>query len=83
MYLRAARKYLSAAASCNLAGSLYVCEQVYGYFMDNKRVHEYNEYCTQINDLEYLDAQTKVSWSCSGTIAGGVIKSRKLGGGGE
>ena len=29
-----------------------------------------------MNDLEYLDAQTKISWSCSGTIAGGVVKKR-------
>jgi hypothetical protein len=29
-----------------------------------------------VNDLEYLDAQTKISWSCSGTIAGGVVKKR-------
>ena len=41
-----------------------------------QRVHEYNEYCTQVVDLSYLDAQTKISWSCSGNIAGGVVKKR-------
>lgn len=51
-------------------------EQVFSYFMDNKRVHEYNEYCAQVEDLEYLDAQTKISWSCSGPIAGGAISAR-------
>jgi len=51
-------------------------EQVYAYFMDNKRVHEYNEYCTQVEDLEYLDATTKISWSCSGPIASGAISAR-------
>lgn len=29
-----------------------------------------------MNDLVYLDARTKISWSCSGTIAGGVVKKR-------
>ena len=51
-------------------------EQVYSYFMDNKRVHQYNEYCAEVEDLEYLDDQTKISWSCSGPIAGGTISAR-------
>ena len=29
-------------------------EQVYSYFVDNKRVHEYNEYCTKACDVIFV-----------------------------
>ena len=50
--------------------------QVYEFFTSNRRVKEYNEYCTQVQDIEYLDTQTKISWSCSGQIAGGLVQAR-------
>ena len=34
--------------------------------MDNKRVHEYNEYCKEVKDLEWLDPTTKVTYSLTG-----------------
>jgi len=49
-------------------------EQVYTYFVDNSRVHEYNEFCKQVKDLEYLDANTKITWSASGRV--GPFKER-------
>ena len=33
---------------------------MYDLFTDNARVHEYNEYCKGITDLEWLDSNTKV-----------------------
>ena len=50
--------------------------QVFALFIDNRRAPEFNEYCKEVVDLEYLDAQTKVTWSCSGHIAGGLVHSR-------
>ena len=40
--------------------------QVYSLFVDNKRVHEYNEYCKDVQDLEWLDEHTKVTYSLTG-----------------
>jgi len=41
-------------------------ESVYELFLDNKRVHEYNEYCKDVRDLEWLDDTTKVTHSMTG-----------------
>ena len=35
-------------------------EKVYDLFVDNSRVREYNEYCKEVRDLEWLDENTKV-----------------------
>ena len=48
--------------------------QVHKYFIDNSRVHEYNEYCKEIKDLEQIDANTKITWSASGKV--GPFKER-------
>jgi hypothetical protein len=41
-------------------------DEVYSLFVDNKRVHEYNEYCKEVQDLEWLDDTTKVTYSLTG-----------------
>lgn len=40
--------------------------QVYDLFTDNSRVHEYNEYCKDVVDLEWLDEHTKITHSRTG-----------------
>ena len=40
--------------------------QVYDLFTDNSRVHEYNEYCKDVVDLEWLDDFTKITHSRTG-----------------
>jgi hypothetical protein len=39
---------------------------VYDLFTDNSRVHEYNEYCKDVQDLEWLDEHTKITHSRTG-----------------
>mmetsp|Transcript_51791 Transcript_51791/g.105408 ORF Transcript_51791/g.105408 Transcript_51791/m.105408 type:complete len:518 (+) Transcript_51791:192-1745(+) len=41
-------------------------ETVYELFLDNTRVQEYNEYCKDVVDLEWLDQSTKVTHSFTG-----------------
>jgi hypothetical protein len=41
-------------------------DRVYCLFTDNERVGEYNEYCKEIRDLEWLDESTKVTYSSTG-----------------
>ena len=41
-------------------------EEVYDLFTDNTRVHEYNEYCKGVVDLEWLDQDTKITHSSTG-----------------
>ena len=41
-------------------------DRVYSLFTDNERVGEYNEYCKEIRDLEWLDESTKVTYSSTG-----------------
>ncbi len=39
---------------------------MYSLFVDNQRVHEYNEYCKEVKDLEWLDPTTKITYSLTG-----------------
>eukprot|EP00287_Rhodomonas_sp_CCMP768_P007828 CAMPEP_0196731390 /NCGR_PEP_ID=MMETSP1091-20130531/11149_1 /TAXON_ID=302021 /ORGANISM="Rhodomonas sp., Strain CCMP768" /LENGTH=450 /DNA_ID=CAMNT_0042074523 /DNA_START=251 /DNA_END=1599 /DNA_ORIENTATION=- len=41
-------------------------DKVYALFLDNSRVQEYNEYCKDVQDLEWLDPATKVTHSFTG-----------------
>eukprot|EP00960_Hanusia_phi_P044630 756748-Hanusia_phi.AAC.2 len=43
-------------------------EKVYDLFVDNSRVREYNEYCKEVRDLEWLDENTKVHQSPSHSL---------------
>ncbi|CAN0154647.1 unnamed protein product, partial [Phaeothamnion confervicola] len=47
---------------------------VYRLFADNDRVHEYNEHCRELCDLEVLDSRTKITWAASGRM--GPFKAR-------
>ncbi|CAB1102757.1 unnamed protein product [Ectocarpus sp. CCAP 1310/34] len=38
---------------------------LYKLFLDNERVHEYNDNCKEVRDLERLSDDTKVSWACT------------------
>ncbi|CAM9907926.1 unnamed protein product [Ectocarpus sp. 12 AP-2014] len=38
---------------------------LYKLFLDNERVHEYNDNCEEVRDLEWLSDDTKVSWACT------------------
>eukprot|EP00903_Cladosiphon_okamuranus_P007169 g6961.t1 len=37
--------------------------ELYKLFLDNERVHEYNDNCKEVRDLEQLSRDTKVSWA--------------------
>jgi len=54
-------------------------EAVYELFLDNSRVHEYNEFCRRVSDIEFLHSKrphsTKITWAGSARIAG-VFKPR-------
>eukprot|EP00188_Purpureofilum_apyrenoidigerum_P002077 Plantae.Rhodophyta-Purpureofilum_apyrenoidigerum.ctg22373.p1 GENE.Plantae.Rhodophyta-Purpureofilum_apyrenoidigerum.ctg22373~~Plantae.Rhodophyta-Purpureofilum_apyrenoidigerum.ctg22373.p1 ORF type:complete len:284 (+),score=61.83 Plantae.Rhodophyta-Purpureofilum_apyrenoidigerum.ctg22373:53-853(+) len=50
--------------------------KLFQLFRDNSRVPEYNEHCQKLRDLEYLDKDTKISWSATGRFGGGVFKAR-------
>lgn len=41
-------------------------DTVYDLFTDNARVSEYNEYCKEVEDLQWLDPTTKVTYSSTG-----------------
>ncbi|CAM9323176.1 unnamed protein product [Discosporangium mesarthrocarpum] len=47
---------------------------VYRLFADNSRVGEYNEHCREVEDLETLNASTKITWAASGRM--GPFKAR-------
>ncbi|CAM9580532.1 unnamed protein product [Chrysoparadoxa australica] len=49
-------------------------EVLFELFLDNSRVHEYNEHCKELADLEQLDDSTKVTWCASGRM--GPFKAR-------
>ena len=49
-------------------------QKVYQLFMDNSRVHEYNENCVELHDIEYLNHNTKVNWCATGKF--GPFKAR-------
>uniref|UniRef100_A0A7S2ZJH5 START domain-containing protein n=1 Tax=Rhodosorus marinus TaxID=101924 RepID=A0A7S2ZJH5_9RHOD len=49
-------------------------KQVYDIFMDNNRIHEYNKLCNGVQDLEVVNGETKITWSCSRSI--GPFKPR-------
>jgi len=49
-------------------------QKVYQLFMDNSRVHEYNENCVELHDIEYLNDNTKVNWCATGKF--GPFKAR-------
>ena len=57
-----ASKFLCVKAEAILEASP---EKVYSLFVDNSRVREYNEFCKQIKDLEYINSTTKVLTPCS------------------
>lgn len=52
-----ASKFLCVKAEAVLDASP---AQVYTLFVDNTRVREYNEFCKQIKDLQYVNSTTKV-----------------------
>jgi len=64
-------------------------EEAFALFCDNDRVHEYNENCQELVDIEDLDHMTKVNWCATGSF--GPFKARdfvslvrhKIMGGGE
>lgn len=41
-------------------------EEVYNLFSDDNRVHEYNENCNQLEDLELISENSKINWSATG-----------------
>eukprot|EP00752_Nemacystus_decipiens_P013075 g11564.t1 len=49
-------------------------DDVYELFRDNERVHEYNENCVEIRDLEWLSSDTKISWSATRRV--GPLQAR-------
>lgn len=49
-------------------------QKVYSLFMDNSRVHEYNDNCVELHDIEYLNSNTKVNWCATGKF--GPFKAR-------
>lgn len=49
-------------------------EKVFELFLDNTRVHEYNEHCREIADIDKLSDNTKVTWSRSSNY--GPFKAR-------
>jgi len=40
-------------------------KDLFEFFKDVSRVHEYNEFCVELEDLGWLDSQTKISWSAT------------------
>jgi hypothetical protein len=40
-------------------------ESVYDLLRDNKRVHEYNDNCRVVMDIQRLDKDTKITWAAS------------------
>ncbi|CAM9525647.1 unnamed protein product [Scytosiphon promiscuus] len=48
--------------------------ELYKLFLDNERVHEYNDNCKELRDVEQLTKDTKVSWAS--TPRYGPFKSR-------
>lgn len=49
-------------------------QEVYKLFLDNVRVHEYNEHCAELEDVEHLSKDTKISWSATKPF--GPVKGR-------
>lgn len=41
-------------------------KKVFDLFMDNDRVHEYNDNCVLLQDLEIVDSKTKINWCATG-----------------
>eukprot|EP00904_Undaria_pinnatifida_P009544 jgi/Undpi1/571/HiC_scaffold_10.g04035.m1 len=39
--------------------------EVFSLFLDNERVHEYNDNCRVVRDLERLSPDTKISWAAT------------------
>ncbi|CAM9115160.1 unnamed protein product [Ascophyllum nodosum] len=39
--------------------------ELYKLFLDNERVHEYNDNCRHVRDLERLSPDTKISWAAT------------------
>lgn len=67
----AAAKFAAVKTSAVLAAAP---EAVYQLFLDNTRVGEYNEMCQQLEDVQWLDPNTKVAWSVTGRF--GPFKPR-------
>ena len=40
-------------------------KEVYELFMDNDRVHEYNDNCKELKDIEHISSNAKISWSAT------------------
>jgi len=49
-------------------------QKVFQLLMDNSRVHEYNENCVELYDIEYLNSNTKINWCATGKF--GPFKAR-------
>jgi len=47
---------------------------VYDLFMDDARVHEYNENCVELADIERISRETKINWCATGKF--GPFKAR-------
>ena len=43
--------------------------EVFDLLRDNSRVHEYNDNCRCVLDLERLDENTKITWAASPRFA--------------
>ena len=48
-------------------------EDVYRLFMDNSRVHEYNDNCVELHDIEAVDDSTKINWCATGKVGSFVM----------
>ncbi|CAM9830338.1 unnamed protein product [Ectocarpus sp. 4 AP-2014] len=59
---RAAAKFACVKAMGTLDAR---ASDLYKLFLDNERVHEYNDNCKEVRDLERLSDDTKVSWACT------------------
>jgi len=49
-------------------------EDVYRLFMDGSRVHEYNDNCVELHDIEAVNDSTKINWCATGKF--GPFKAR-------
>ena len=47
---------------------------VFRLFKDNSRVHEYNDNCVELHDIESINEETKISWCATAKI--GPFKAR-------
>lgn len=43
-------------------------KEVYELLIDNDRVHEYNDNCKELEDIEYISSNAKISWSATGKM---------------